>query len=190
MVIARKTTSIETRHAFSAIGFAIFIGLLSAACLNRLVGFFFYVTFISAVISGVICFLALYSLEQFSRKNPSKHLELKVLSNVLSVFLAMTITFSFLSTVPLNIDRSFSVWLLNNLDKTEKSYEIGELEITAQEFFSTKEGEINRRIQEQLRLGNLEKFDDRYFLSSKGKKLIKFNRLVALIWGLEKKYTG
>ncbi len=106
---------------------------------------------------------------------------------------ASLLTFSFLSTIPLTLDRSYSVWILKNL----RNYEIQNQKITEDEiiqdsvkFFSPAEKELNRRLSEQLKIGNIEKKKNgEVKLTSKGRAIAELNSLIGDIYELNPKYT-
>jgi hypothetical protein len=97
--------------------------------------------------------------------------------------------FSFLSTIPLNVDRSFTVWTLNqmSMEKTPIS-EIRLIEKSTM-FFDVSNGEISRRIYEQVRLKNIEKVSGGVQLTRRGKLQVIFHRVIQEIFNLNSKYT-
>jgi hypothetical protein len=99
----------------------------------------------------------------------------------------------FLSFIPLTVDRSFSVWLLARLDGAElKTVTVETLEKDAKEFFLANSVEINRRLDEQERLGNLDVYGGSRSISltSRGKFQALINRIVCDFFGLQKKYAN
>lgn len=99
------------------------------------------------------------------------------------------LTFSILFTLPINVDRSFSVWLLNNLEGKELSLSQAELKFS--EFFKPSSGEIVRRIQEQISIGNIEKTKSGSIqLSERGSFLISVFKMIRIFFHLNSKYTS
>jgi hypothetical protein len=80
--------------------------------------------------------------------------------------------------------------MLNQNIESERSLTIQELEVNASKFFSPSGGEIRRRINEQISLGNLIVVQDKVELTDRGKFTWKMNRLISDFFGLNKKYTG
>lgn len=111
----------------------------------------------------------------------------------LVVSTATLLTFSFLSTIPLTLDRSYSVWVLKNL----RNYEVQNQKITEKEiiqdsvkFFSPAEKELNRRLSEQIRIGNIEQnHEGEIKLTNKGTVIAELNSFIAMIYKLNPKYT-
>lgn len=105
-------------------------------------------------------------------------------------FTTALMIFTFLATVPLNLDRSFSVWMLNQTFESEGQLSVKELEKEASQFFAPSGGEIKRRINEQISLGNLEVINSQVELTIRGKLTWKINRIISEFFGLNEKYTG
>jgi len=105
------------------------------------------------------------------------------------------LVFSFLGTVPINLDRSFSVWILNSVDQTTKhgqnSVEVMALKKATSQYFNPESLEVSRRLEEQVALGNL-LLDDQnnVSLTPKGRIFIQISRVIAKIFSLNPRYTG
>lgn len=68
------------------------------------------------------------------------------------------VVLGFLVSVPLNVDRSFTVWTLNQIvkiDTTSDGLSLESLKTRMATFFSEESSELNRRIEEQILIGNL-----------------------------------
>jgi hypothetical protein len=105
-------------------------------------------------------------------------------------FLVAIIVFAFLFIVPTNVDRSISVWLLA---KTYNQQVISKNELSkyAVAFFADTPTEIDRRVSEQISIGNLvEDKDGEYELSFRGQKTVEAFRLLATFFHLNKKYSN
>jgi hypothetical protein len=168
-----------------AIGFGFVCGLILAAIMNRTIGFFFYCTFIGSIFSG---FVAAVILTGNKKGNKLRSLRLQR-DIVLTIILTILLSFSFLATVPLNVDRSFSVWLLNQMSNNQTSLTRVDLEVKAQDFFNAQNGEISRRVDEQIKLGTIKKVSQDLRLTKRGIIQIEIHRLVAKFFGLTPKYT-
>jgi hypothetical protein len=118
--------------------------------------------------------------------------KISVLSYFSSIMISTLFSFSFLTTVPLNIDRSFSVWMLTNIDDAQNrgiSVDSEHLNTIISDFFSPGGGEINRRVQEQISLGNLKVENGEIVLTSRGENQVKLNRFFAKLFFTNEKYT-
>jgi hypothetical protein len=100
------------------------------------------------------------------------------------------LAFSFLTTIPLNIDRSFSVWMIKNLYEGDRTYSISGIETLTAEFFVPSSGEIKRRLIEQEELGNLTIGNKgEVTLTKKGEILARINSLIGQVFALSSKYS-
>jgi hypothetical protein len=98
-----------------------------------------------------------------------------------------------LTTIPLTIDRSYSVWLLKHVAESnafgKKIDEVSLINDSVQ-FFSPSNGQLIRRIDEQKRIGNFRIGDGgRIEITKKGKLIAIFDNLIRIIFGLEPKYS-
>lgn len=189
MPLHNKSVKKELFYILLCVGTGVVVGLVSAALINREIEFFFYSALIGTVFSGISCLIALL-VSQFFQKSTFPTIESRLVTQVLAISLSSTISFSFLTLVPLNIDRSFSVWMLNEISKNEHLYSLKQIEEKAQNFFTPSNGEIGRRVNEQIRLGNIKVLDDKLLLSRRGESQTKFHRLIRFIFALNKKYAG
>ncbi len=162
------------------------LGLMSAKFFYFYISLFFYVCFISTLITFIFAF--------FSFKFGGKFLPttIKYSNEVTYLYssLVSLIVFCFLSTVPLNLDRSFSVWMLNQTASSAEAYSTQDLENLASDFFAPSGLEIKRRINEQISIGNMERRDEKILLTDKGEFTWKLFRVISDFFGLNKKYTG
>ena len=165
----------------------LFIVLLFSAVVHRYILTYFYVTLLAIPFA---CFVALLQIkyflkiiDQFDRSIRDVVIGLYILSSTL-------LSFSFNSTVPLNIDRSFSVWMINQIATDSEPRDVAEIEKKSSEFFSPKNGEIQRRISEQISLGNLEIVEEKVRLTPSGERVWKINRIIANLFNLNKNYAG
>lgn len=162
------------------------VGLISARILHLFVPIFFYVCFLSSIFTLTFSLLLARYASLLTKDS-------KNVAGNQSIFYSLTtalIIFSFLATVPLNLDRSFSVWMLNKTIESERAPSIEELENKASQFFAPSGGEIKRRINEQILLGNLKVLQNQVELTDRGKITWRINRLISDFFGLNKKYTG
>ena len=158
-----------------------------SAGLHRIVETFFYVAVLSIPTSML---LALFQFKWLSKNG--KFGEPHLTRTLLTLFLISNalLSFSFQSTVPLNVDRSFSVWMINQLSSEISGENLTEIEKDASEFFSPEGGEILRRLNEQISLGNIKNDNSVISLTDRGKRVWYLNRLISIFFGLNDKYSG
>jgi hypothetical protein len=80
--------------------------------------------------------------------------------------------------------------MLNQTMESERSLSLPELENEASQFFSPSGGEIRRRVNEQISLGNLIINNSQVELTERGRFTWRVNQLISDFFGLNKKYTG
>lgn len=92
----------------------------------------------------------------------------------------------------MTIDRSFSVWLLTQIEAEQKGYvTFPELNNKSQLFFIGDGEEIERRYNEQLKIGTLRLIEnDKIVLTSYGNMQVKLNRFIGKVFALNPKYTN
>lgn len=160
------------------------VGILSAKLWHKFIDLFFYVCFVSSFFVLILGFLVI-TLKRCLFK---RRLDLE--KEILSVSIAVILTYAFLTTVPLNIDRSFSVWMLNSVQQQNKALTVEELEALAHNFFHPSQGEIVRRLNEQSRLGNLYvDSEGKVQITLKGSRTSRFFREVSEFFDLNPKYA-
>ncbi len=85
------------------------------------------------------------------------------------------------------------MWLLKHA--SELSVDNKQIPLTALtedsiKFFAPENGQLDRRIQEQVRLGNLEKVEPGAVqITKKGKLIAKLNSFIGWIFSLQPKYS-
>jgi hypothetical protein len=175
---------VSTRIIFNVV-FSCCAGFAIAAVFQRINNLFFYNVFIGSIGSG------LFSLLLF--KSRKKYLFIDKPIRPFIVVISVLLSFSFLCTIPLTIDRSYSVWILKHVSESNTSNQNLSLKILMSDsinFFSETNGQLIRRIDEQERLGNIiSEESGEIKITWKGKILAQVNDLVGRIFGLEPKYS-
>lgn len=160
---------------------SVVLGTLVAALANRFFDTFLISTIVGSGAGGLICF-GLYQMVRVSYP--------LVFERFISSLLAFFVTFSFLATVPINVDRSFSVWLLAGLEShRDPNFSVADAELFASEYFTPGSGEISRRIEEQIMIGNIELKEGNLSISSQGELLVNLFRATTLFFNLNPRYT-
>lgn len=169
-------------------GFLAFIlGLISAAILQRIIGFFFIVVWLATLISAII--FAVLSRRIFQ---DIREFQVRQVARTSSLIAVAALQLFFLATIPLTVDRSYSVWLLARTEiSVNKEISLSKLSADTQAFFFGNDSELEKRIDEQVSLGNLNWNSDykSVSLSNRGKLQVGVNRWVAIFFGLNPKYS-
>ena len=173
----------KNRHILSFLIWVIGLNIF-AAILSRFVDSFFLVCNLTLIFSIAIQYF--YFKFRSSKKNDINYFYRTI---------AVTATsFAFLILGPLNVDRSISVWMLHQIEIQAKSpleLQRDELNQDFQKLFTIDDSEFNKRINEQLRIGNIEiDTNNNIRLSKLGEFQTKLHRMVALFFGLNRKYAG
>lgn len=157
------------------------VGIAFAAIINRILHFFFLTAIVSSIFAGITASVIITRITK--NKSINSHI------NVSTALVSILLTFSFLATIPINIDRSFSVWMLNQIKHNGATSSQLEIENTAAQFFSQKNGEIKRRIEEQKKIGNLNIRNNQVSLTIRGELQVRLNKMIRIFFDLNKKYT-
>lgn len=167
---------------------SVLLGIASAAAVNRVLDFFL-LSMLLATIFGTVVFIVLSR----SLANGVQELEIRKSFYMSSISAVVSTQLFFLSFIPLTVDRSFSVWLLARIGSAELNTVTAEtLERDTKEFFLANSVEINRRLAEQERLGNLDVYGGSLPVSitNRGKFQTLINRVVCYFFGLQGKYAN
>jgi hypothetical protein len=162
------------------------LGLLLTSFINQIFDFFLLSMLLGSILSTILFYLYGRNVLTFF---PSEFK--KQLSGFAALSLISTQLF-FFSLIPLTIDRSFSVWLLTQIEAEQKGYvTFPELSDKSQIFFIGDGEEIERRYNEQLKIGTLRLIDnDKIVLTSYGNMQVKLNRFIGKVFALNPKYTN
>jgi hypothetical protein len=157
-----------------------------AALANHLLDFFFISIFVALALGAfTVPWLFWILLNGQPRQT-------RVFVSALSTLTVLSLSFSLLATIPLNIDRSFSVWTLANLDARTSpgggSVHVGDLVQDFEEFFSPSGIQLQRRLEEQQALGNISIRGSYVELSPRGKALVRIFAAVGRTFNLHEQY--
>lgn len=102
-------------------------------------------------------------------------------------------SYTFLFTIPLTVDRSYSVWMLKEVAQAD-AFGLGKEKKNLLEessvFFDESNGQLSRRIDEQVRIGNLKIANSgEVEITTKGRLWAIFNKYVGIVFGLEPRYS-
>lgn len=99
--------------------------------------------------------------------------------NVMLIGLATLFMALFLSLGPMTIDRSYTIYLLAEMtDHAEQVYSAEEIKTQFINGYIEGKQEHQKRIDEQVSIGNLQEVDSSYQVTAKGKRLVRLFRLV------------
>lgn len=164
------------------------VTVLLAAWIQRLVGVFFY-SIIIATVSIFISSLVILALVFAIRGQRMETWLRAATASLVGALLA----FSFLATVPLNVDRSFSVWSLNQIykqDKNRAGIPVSTLKQELEAYFSADSGEIDRRLTEQTDIGNISVSEEgKVTLTDQGIRQRNIFFGISAFFGLNPKYA-
>lgn len=167
-------------------GISFVLGLVVAAIFQRINGLFFYSVFIGSIATVLIAFVLMKIDKGRNSYDKTVHFFVPLTSCLL--------VFSFLATIPLTIDRSYSVWILKTARVAEQDSQklmYDEMITKSVNFFSPKNGQLQRRLLEQSRIGNLEvKETGEVVLTNKGRVIARINALIGQLFGLDPTYSS
>ncbi len=162
---------------------SVFLGVIASIVGQQINGFFFYNVFLGSIVAITAMIILLWRFAPAT--TTSRQL------NTCLAIIAGLFTFSFLSTIPLTIDRSYSVWLLKTVAQAEdRGNKLTESDLIEKsvDFFSEENGQLKRRILEQQKIGNI-KAGSKIQLTNKGKLITEINGIVGKIFRLDPKYS-
>lgn len=161
-------------------------GLLAAAILGHLLRPFLFVVFLGSATAAVIgillmgpAFLRSWKVQQ----RTAGHLIRGV--SALALFSSAAFVLSF---GPLNVDRSFSVWMLKRVSDSS-GMTPDQLRESVATFFAPDSGEVTRRIDEQLLLRNINVENGTVVLTPSGEIVVRMNELISRLFGLNPLYA-
>jgi hypothetical protein len=103
--------------------------------------------------------------------------------------LAFTFNNFIYGLIPFNTSRSVSVmivgYLYNNKDKSVSNEELNEY---IYKLYFLKENAVNMRIEEQIKIGNIEKVENQFKLTNKGLVIVRFMNSITEIFNTKKNY--
>jgi len=105
------------------------------------------------------------------------------------LLVAFFIMYSFHITIPTLIDRSISIYLLNQLDESGGKAPIAKLQDEFLEGYVGGYSVVCRRMAEQIESGNVVHDEDIYSLTPRGKRAIEFLRAFAVLTGVNQYYV-
>ena len=149
---------------------------------------FFDVLFLKYFILLIITTCVIFILLLFFKKlNTFKIISTKDI--LIISLLAFTFNNFIYGLIPFNTSRSVSVmivgYLYNNKDKSVSNEELNEY---IYKLYFLKENAVNMRIEEQIKIGNIEKVENQFKLTNKGLVIVRFMNSITEIFNTKKNY--
>ena len=139
-----------------------------------------YYGFISLAILTIILILILYFLVKKSI------LKFDIKDCIIIVILCFFVNCLFFGMVPVTMERSISVFMINELDK-DKQISKTEIEQNFINKYVYENGAFDKRLVEQMAINNIEENNTTYNLSKRGKFMLKCFKLVDKVYGVNSK---
>jgi len=168
------------------IAVSMLIGFACAAALGRILQPFLFAIIAAAAIGGGAG--VLLADRRLVRLWAVPTHEGRILVRILAGSTVLFATAFALAFGPLNVDRSFSVWMLKRISDTPGQTP-AQVKDRLSEFFSPESGEVQRRIDEQVLLGNLEVRRGSVELTNSGRRVVWANEALSRIFGLNPRYA-
>lgn len=136
---------------------------------------FFYRGIIVAGITVCISFVLVFF---FFKKYP-----LNIEAIIAVVLLSATLNLAFFAIVPVTLDRSISIFLLNNLEQQHVQTKKEMVDTFISEYVYSQDA-VGRRIFEQVSSGNITVEEDKIKLSKRGENFLVFARFMSYLYGI------
>ena len=138
-----------------------------------------------------LIFLLLVAIINLSLGNILKKFFFKNL-NGFDIFSIMVMVCSimmvFFVLVPVTVERSVSVYMLSEMDESGTSFSKEDIEEKFIDTYVKKFGAFDKRFDEQIVTGTINKVDDnKYIINNKGKFIVKMFRFISKIFNTDKK---
>lgn len=153
--------------------FALFIIYLILFITSRII-FKFDIIFYEGIIIIIVLTLVSILFKIFSKKE--------------TYLTFILFCYAFHITIPSLLDRSISLYIIGILHE-EKMLAIHDLQIYFTNGFIYHNKSIEKRINEQVRSGNITNLNGKYSLTTKGNELFKINQIFAKIFNTNQNYV-
>ncbi|MDB5559562.1 MAG: hypothetical protein JWQ36_2496 [Enterovirga sp.] len=161
----------------AAIGFGLLCLLFKAGLLGG-IGILFYRGLILALLAAIATGLLMAALIARLRR-PG----LQLRDAAAAAIVSFSLNVAFLVVVPVTVDRSISVFLLGRLASTGASaYTADEVRRMFVDGYVGEQRQIERRLDEQLASGNIERVGERYRISAQGLAFIRTAQAAAWLF--------
>jgi amino acid transporter len=155
--------------------------VIAARLFPEQIPFYIYLKIIGFVhIFFILAAIALIKIKKYVRFKSFFHLPKTIISSIISLLL----TYSFVLTFPVTIDRSFSVYLLGYLYSSGGKLTVEQLDDGVKRYFFDRHM-INKRLEEQVATGSIVITGRQVTMTETGNRIVLMNKLVGKIFKLD-----
>jgi hypothetical protein len=168
----------------AVLGFAIFALLFKAGTLAMSVLFYrgLILAVLAAILTGALLGAAISRL---------RHPELRPRDAVAAAIVSFSLNVAFLVVVPVTVDRSISVFILGRLaGESGRVHSADEIRRMFVDGYVIENRQIERRLEEQLLSGNLERAGDGFRISAQGLGFIQLARASAWLFDADPRFVA
>lgn len=130
----------------------------------------------SLIILTIILIILLYIIKKF--------FSFDIKDCMITILLSFSINIFFFCMVPVTIERSISVFMLNEMNEKD-FYTKKEIENLFIEKYVYEYGAFDKRFKEQIATGTISKTNSKYYLNKNGKKLLKKFKFIKNIYNIK-----
>ena len=103
----------------------------------------------------------------------------------------MSVTMVFFILVPVTVERSVSVYMLSYADESDTNFTKSDIENSFIDIYLKDFGAFNKRFDEQIETGTIEKVNDNeYRLNDRGRFIVRLFRFIANVFNTDKKLVN
>jgi hypothetical protein len=138
----------------------------------------------AAVLHAALMIVALTLVRQYARRFSRAHL-------VTVVTAACLVNATFFALVPVNLDRSISVFLLAWMDeRAGRPQTKADLEHAFQEIYVSQYRAMDRRLSEQMASGNVVATPDGYRITDQGHTFVAIGKVVGSLFSVDSRFLA
>jgi hypothetical protein len=168
-----------------ALGFAIFAALFKVGILAGMSVLFYrglILAIIAALATGLLVAAAIRRL---------RHPELRPRDAVAAAIVSLSLNIAFLVVVPVTVDRSISVFILGRMaSESGRVHDADEIRRMFVDDYVVENRQVERRLQEQLLSGNLERIGNGFRISSQGLTFIQLAKASAWLFDADPRFAA
>lgn len=158
------------------IAFTILFILTFHLPLRGLLPIYTYYGLCSLIILTILLIILLYLFK--------KRISFDIKDCIITILLCFSMNIFFFCMVPVTIERSISVFMLNEMNKKE-AYTKQEIEKLFIEKYVYEYKAFDKRFNEQITTGTISKTKKKYYLNKNGKKLLKKFKFIKNIYNIK-----
>jgi hypothetical protein len=163
------------------VGFGLFATFFRLHFL-RSVDIVFYRGLILIGLSGIVTFVGLIAARGIFDASPGTVFSATILS--------MSLNLSFLVVFPVTIDRSITVFLLNEMNRDpDVVFTSAQMKDVFVRRYLGEWDQIDRRMREQVQSHNLERIGDGYKIGPQGRSFMNLSRMLATVFDTDPRFV-